>query len=97
MRKGFKAFTLVGTVAMALAISVSATLACTSVVLPPGSTVDSSSITTHNADSGQTPYELTKVPATKYEAGTMVDVPYIPQMTSGLQTWKTERPEYSDM
>lgn len=68
MRKGFKAFTLVGTVAMALAISVSATLACTSIVLPPGSTVDGSSMTTHNADSGSTPYELTKIPAAKYEA-----------------------------
>ena len=88
MRKGFKAFTLVGTVAMALAISVSATLACTSIVLPPGSTVDGSSITTHNADSGSTPYELTKIPAAKYEAGTMVEVPYIPQMTGGIQMWK---------
>lgn len=92
MRKGFKAFTLVGTVAMALAISVSATLACTSVVLPPGSTVDGSSMTTHNADSGSSPYELTKVPAAKHEAGTMIDVPYIPQMTSGLQAWKLGYP-----
>lgn len=93
MRKGFKAFTLVGTVAMAMAVSVSATLACTSLVLPPGSTVDGSSITTHNADSGQTPYEMWKVPAAKYEPGTMVDVPYIPQTTRGLMNSRAGYPQ----
>ena len=75
------AFVLVAMVSLFSA----ATLACTSVVLPPGSTVEGFSSVTHTADSGSSPYEFFKVPAKNWPQGSMVDVLYIPQTTSGNQ------------
>ncbi|HNZ09604.1 MAG TPA: C69 family dipeptidase [Bacillota bacterium] len=70
---------------LAITLSTSVAMACTSVVLPPGSTVEGFSSVTHSADSGSTPYEFFKVPAKNWQRGSMVDVLYIPQTTSGNQ------------
>ncbi len=68
-----------------LAMFSTAAVACTSVVLPPGSTVEGFSSVTHTCDSGSSPYEFFKVPAKNWPQGSMVDVLNIPQMTSGNQ------------
>ncbi len=68
-----------------LALFTTAAMACTSVVLPPGSTVEGFSSVTHTCDSGSSPYEFFKVPAKNWPQGSMVDVLNIPQMTSGNQ------------
>ena len=60
-------------------------MACTSVVLPPGSTVEGFSSVTHSADSGNSPYEFYKVPARNWPRGSMMDILNIPQTTSGNQ------------
>ena len=62
-----------------------AAVACTSVVLPPGSTVEGFSSVTHTCDSGNSPYEFFKVPAKNWPRGSMVDVLNIPQYSSGYQ------------
>jgi len=70
---------------MAVALFSTGALACTSVVLPPGSTVEGFSSVTHTCDSGSSPYEFFKVPAKNWPQGSMVDVLNIPQGTSGNQ------------
>jgi len=75
----------------AAALMTTAAVACTSVVLPPGSTVGGFSSVSHTCDSGNSPYEFYKIPAQTYERGTMVDVYYIPQTTNG---WKIETASY---
>ncbi|HOH11068.1 MAG TPA: hypothetical protein PK182_08665, partial [Bacillota bacterium] len=70
---------------MAVALFSTGALACTSVVLPPGSTVEGFSSVTHTCDSGSSPFEFFKVPAKNWPQGSMVDVLNIPQGTSGNQ------------
>jgi len=88
MRSGYRAFMIACAAALALMVFSVGTLACTSIALPPGSTIDGSSFATHNADSGATPYEMHKVPAAEYAPGTMYELLTIPQMSNGLQLYK---------
>lgn len=85
MSKGYRAFMVACAVVLVISVSAIGALACTSIALPPGSTVDGSSFTTHNADSGLSPYELYKVPAADYAPGTMYELLTIPQMGGGHQ------------
>ena len=68
---------------LSLSIASSAALACTSIIVTPGASVDGTASVTHTCDSGNSPYELFKVPAQDWEPGTMIDVLDIPQGTSG--------------
>ncbi len=85
MSKGYRAFAVAFAVMFTVALTAIGALACTSIALPPGSTVDGSSFTTHNADSGLSPYELYKVPAADYAPGTKYELLTIPQMGGGHQ------------
>ncbi|HOG53728.1 MAG TPA: hypothetical protein PLT03_07625, partial [Bacillota bacterium] len=81
-----KRFTIAAAVsALLIALLSVGAWACTSVVLPPGSTVEGFSSVTHTCDSGNSPYEFYKVPARNWPRGSMVDVLNIPQTTSGNQ------------
>lgn len=60
-------------------------VACTSLAVPPESTVDGSAFVTHTADCGSCAYEIVKVPAQDWEPGTMVDILHLPQSTGGYQ------------
>ncbi len=60
--------------------------ACTSMLVTPGASVDGSASVTHTADSGNSPFEIVKVPAQDWEPGTMMDVLHLPQYTLGNQT-----------
>lgn len=62
-----------------------AALACTSIMVTPGASIDGSASVTHTCDSGNSPYELEKVPAMDWEPGSMVDVLNLPQSTGGVQ------------
>ena len=68
---------------LSLSLVSSAALACTSIIVTPGASVDGTASVTHTCDSGNSPYELFKVPAQDWEPGTMIDVLDIPQGTSG--------------
>ena len=68
---------------LSLSLVSSAALACTSIIVSPGASVDGTASVTHTCDSGNSPYELFKVPAQDWEPGTMIDVLDIPQGTSG--------------
>ncbi len=85
MSKGYRAYAAAAAALLMLATFASGAMACTSIALPPGSTVDGSSFTTHNADSGLSPYELYKVPAMDYAPGTQYELLTIPQMGGGHQ------------
>jgi len=67
-----------------------ASFACTSILVSPGASVDGTASVTHTADCGSCQFDMKLNPATSYEAGTMVEVPYIPQggvygMTASIQ------------
>ena len=62
-----------------------AAIACTAIMVTPGASIDGTASVTHTCDSGNSPYELTKVPAANYAPGTMVDVLNLPQTTGGNQ------------
>ncbi|MEA4883947.1 MAG: C69 family dipeptidase [Clostridia bacterium] len=72
-------------VAVILAVSSVAAFACTSILVPPSSSVDGSASVTHTCDSGSSPFEVIKVPAADWAPGTMTDVLDLPQFTSGNQ------------
>ena len=56
-----------------------ATFACTSILVTPGASVDGIASVTHTADCGSCQFDMKLNPAMAYEAGTTVEVPYIPQ------------------
>ncbi|MCR4424655.1 MAG: C69 family dipeptidase, partial [Firmicutes bacterium] len=72
-------------VALALTLMSWTAMACTSVVVTPGASVDGFASVTHAADCGSCAFELVKVPAADWEPGTMVDVLNLPQHTGGFQ------------
>ena len=73
---------------LSLSLVSSAALACTSIIVTPGASVDGTASVTHTCDSGNSAYELYKVPAQDWEPGTMIDVNYIPQYTMGYQQYE---------
>ena len=87
MAKRLKIATSVLALSAAALISTAA-VACTSVVLPPGSTVGGFSSVSHTCDSGNSCFEFYKVPAQTWARGSEVDVLDIPQNTNGNQLWQ---------
>jgi len=81
MRKG----TLLALVVAFVLVFTSGTFACTSILVTPGASVDGSASVTHTCDSGNSPFEIVKVPAMDWEPGSMVDVLNLPQYTMGNQ------------
>lgn len=79
-----KYFVYLMSVLLVFALGVSA-YACTSLAIPPESTVDGSAYVTHTADCGSCAYEIVKVPAQDWEEGAMWDVLHLPQSTGGYQ------------
>ncbi len=75
MRK--KTFMAISLVMLLLVASVGAH-ACTSILVTPDASVDGSASVTHTCDSGNSPFEIVKVPAQDWEPGTMIDVLYLP-------------------
>lgn len=76
---------IIAVVAMMLAVSAASSLACTSIMVTPGASVDGTASVTHTCDSGNSPFEIFKVPAKDWAEGTMVDVLNLPQYTNGNQ------------
>ena len=72
-------------VAMILAFSTVSAIACTSLMITPGASVNGTASVTHTCDSGNSPFEIFKVPAKDWAAGTMVDVLNLPQYSNGYQ------------
>ncbi len=75
----------VSALALSLSLISSAALACTSVLVTPGASVDGTASVTHTCDSGNSCFEIYKVPAQDWEPGSMMDVMDIPQYTNGHQ------------
>ena len=72
-------------VAFALVFTSAGAFACTSIAVSVGASVDGSTSVTHTCDSGNSPFEIVKVPAMDYAPGNMTDVLNLPQMTAGNQ------------
>ena len=60
-----------------------AAFACTSVLVTPGASIDGTATVTQTADCGSCAFEIFKVPAQDWAPGTMVEVKFLPQQTSG--------------
>lgn len=60
-------------------------LACTSILVTPGASVDGSASVTHTCDSGSSPYQVWKVPAQDWPEGSAMDVLDLPQYSNGFQ------------
>lgn len=76
---------IIATMAIMLAVSTASAIACTSLMITPGASVDGTASVTHTCDSGNSPFEIFKVPAKDWAPGTMVDVLNLPQYTNGNQ------------
>ena len=74
-----------GLIVLCMAFASTAALACTSLAVSPGATVNGEAVVTQTADSGSTPYEIYYYPAQDYAPGTMMDVLNIPQITGGVR------------
>ena len=68
------------------------TMACTSILVTPGASVDGSATVTQTADCGSCAFEIEKVPAMDWAPGSMVEVPYLPQMTGGRRISEASTP-----
>lgn len=71
--------------ALVLVFTSAGAFACTSLSVSTGATVEGFTTVTHTCDSGNSPFEIVKVPAKDYEPGTMTDVLNLPQYTLGNQ------------
>ena len=71
-------FSIIATVII-LALVSAGTLACTSVLVTPGASVDGSATVTHTADCGSCAFEIEKVPAKDWEPGAMVEYRIYPK------------------
>lgn len=80
------------TVVAMLALMSAGTLACTSILVTPGASVDGSATVTHTADCGSCAFEIWKVPAMDWAPGSMVEVPYLPQSTGGQRISIASKP-----
>ena len=65
--------------------SASISLACTSILLPASSSASASTSVTHTCDAGGAPWELYKVDAKTYAAGSNYEIPVMLQMLSNVQ------------
>lgn len=79
-----KTISLMAALIMVMAL-VTVASACTSIMLPASSSVSGSTSVTHTCDAGGAPWELYKVEAKTYPAGTMFDLPLMVQALTNVQ------------
>ena len=79
-----RTISLTAAVIMVLAL-VTVSSACTSIMVPASSSASGSTSVTHTCDAGGAPWELYKVDAKTYPAGTMYDLPLMLQMLTNVQ------------
>lgn len=72
-------------VAVAICLFSVGALACTTILVTPGASVDGSASVTQTADCGMCTFEIEKVPAKDWPEGATVEVPFLPQFTGGYQ------------
>lgn len=63
-------------------------IACTSVMITPGATVDGSAVVSHSNDCGSCGWQIDKVPAKDWAPGSMYEILTLPQYTDGYQRWE---------
>ena len=77
-------------VAICLSIFASSVLACTTIMVTPGASVDGSASVTQTCDAGGASYDIYKFPAQTYEAGSMVEVFAGPQSLGGMRLFEMD-------
>ena len=90
MLEGFRLVEIV--IVVILALVPAGTLACTSILVTPGASVDGSATVTHAADCGSCAFEIEKAPAQDWAPDAMVEVMCLPQGTGGFRISQATKP-----